>query len=369
LHKLNDHSISPLQLAIAVASMIIGIGILTLPRTVSETLNSPDGWIVALIGGIIAMGIGAVNAKLCSYFPGQTFFEFCPILIGKWLGKLLAVIYILYFTSFICYELRMTGEVFKLYLLDKTPIEVIIVTMLLLSTYLVYHGVNPVIRLNQLFLPIVIFLGIHVIHMFAFPRLELDYLRPVMAEGIIPLLKGIPDTVFSYLGWEIVLFFIAFMNQPNKAVKMTMVGIAIPMVMYVITLFLIVGIFTHDQVKTMIFPTMELAKVVEFPGLFFERFESLFIIIWIMTIFNTISMSYYLVTLGLSQIIRINRRIWVFSLIPIFYIASLVPLNLNAAFAAGEWISYAGIILAAGIPVLLLLLAKMRGVKKNASHT
>ncbi len=46
--------ISTVQATVTVASTIIGVGILTLPRTATEAMGTPDAWMAVLLGGMIA---------------------------------------------------------------------------------------------------------------------------------------------------------------------------------------------------------------------------------------------------------------------------------------------------------------------------
>lgn len=59
-----------------------------------------------------------------------------------------------------------------------------------------------------------------------------------------------------------------------------------------------------DGVTAMTWPTLNLIRSFEMPGLIFERFESLLLVIWIMQLFATFSVSFYAASLGLSQIFK-----------------------------------------------------------------
>lgn len=180
------------------------------------------------------------------------------------------------------------------------------------------------------------------------------------------ILKGVKETTLAFLGFQILLFYIAFMNQPKDAPKVAMLGMSIPFIFYFLVFIVVIGVSGVKATMTIVYPTIELAKEIEVPGEFFERFESLFFIIWIMTLFNTSVMTFDLVLLALGSMFRQVKKItWILVLSPLMYLVAMTPQNLIEFFTLGKWISYIGFGLEMIIPTLLLLIAQFRGVKGN----
>ena len=121
---------------------------------------------------------------------------------------------------------------------------------------------------------------------------DVDNLRPVLGEGIGPVLKGIKVTALSFSGIEIILILMPFMNQPRKAIHTIMIGIAIPLLFYMITVVMVIGALSIDGVVSRTWPTIDLMRSFEIPGLIFERFESLLLVIWIMQLFCTFAIAF-----------------------------------------------------------------------------
>ena len=92
---------------------------------------------------------------------------------------------------------------------------------------------------------------------------EIDNLRPVLGEGIIPVLKGVKTTALAFTGPEIMLLLIPFMNQQKKAVKALIVGVLIPLVFYVITVIMVIGALSIEGVVTRTWPTLDLIRSFE----------------------------------------------------------------------------------------------------------
>lgn len=347
------------QAAVIVTSVIIGVGILTLPRTATEEMGTPDAWIAVIIGGLMSMAIGMMMVKLSQQFPGKTVYQYSQEVAGKWGGWLLNLFLIVYFAVFAGFEIRAIGEVTRTFLLVKTPLEVKMIAMMCVSVYLIVGGINPIARLFELLLPITVMIFLLLIFM-GFTIFELDHLRPVLGLGIMPVLKGIPTTTLSYTGFESMLILTSFMGQPDRAGRAVLAGIGASILFYLFTVVMVVGGLSTDKVVTETWPAVTLVESFELTGIIFERYESFLFAIWILQIFTTFSLFYYCASLGLAQLFRKNTRPFIFGLLPVIYIISMTPKNTNDLFKLGDYLSYAFFIVA-GASFILLAVARLRG--------
>lgn len=349
------------QAVVLVTNIILGVAILTLPRTSVEKANTPDVWISVILGGLVAMMAGVIMAKLNQRYPGKTFFQYSREMMGKWMGWLLSLPLLVYFVLLCGFELRALAEVTALFLLEGTPSWAVMISFVWVGVYLILGGINPIARLFEIIFPITViiffltmFLGI--------PLFEMDNLRPVLGSGIMPVIKGVETTVFAYTGFEVILLISAFMNRPNKAVTAVLIGILIPIIFYTITVVIVVGVFSVDGVITRTLPTFDLVRSFELRGVFTERFESLFLVIWIMQMFATYTICHYGAALGLAQLTGKNIHPFIYGLLPVIYITAMIPKNINELFKLADFIGYIALFLS-GLLTLLLILSKIRGKK------
>ncbi|HDX9577904.1 TPA: spore germination protein [Bacillus pseudomycoides] len=347
------------QAAVILINYILAAGILTLPRTAAEQVKTPDVWITVILGGLIAMVTGVIIVKLSQQFPEKTFYQYSQDIVGKWVGGLLSLFIIVHFFTLASYEVRILEEVTSFFLLEGTPGWAIIMTFMWVSLYLMIGGINPMARMFGIIFPITVFIFLLTAFM-SIGIFEIDNLRPVLGLGFMPVLKGIKTTTLAYSGAEIMLILLMFMKQPNKAVKVILVGTAIPLVFYVITVVMVIGAFSVDGVVTRTWPTFDLMRSFEIPGLIFERFESLLLVIWIMQIFSTYSICYYAAALGLAQLFQKNIHLFLYGLLPVVYIIAFTPKNINDLFKLGDMIGNSGLYLFGILPILLLIIVKWR---------
>lgn len=361
----NDQEIGPKEVLFLVANMVIGFGVLTLPRSIVEHTKSFDGWISICIGGIIALFFTWIVAKLTMRFPKKNFYEISSAILNKYIGGILTFLFATYSILFVSYEMRGVASVSQLYLFDKTPVEVICLVFLLVVIYGISGESIVILRINLMFLPIVLFI-VFVLMILNLGYFELKNLKPFFISNWKEIATASKETVFSFLGFEFLLFYNAFINKPKNTSKSALMGISIPLILYLTVFIFVIGVFGVDVTSNTLYPTAELAKQVEVPGGFFERFESLFFTIWVMTLFSTAAMAFDVTLLALGAIMKkVKRMHFIFILSPITYLIAMSPQNILEVASFSKVISYTGIVFSMVIPSILLIIAKIRGVKGN----
>ncbi|MFD0672112.1 endospore germination permease [Cohnella sp. GCM10027633] len=361
-----DSRVGGREIAITVANVILGVGVLTLPSSLAQATRASDGWISILIAGGVAMLLAWVAAKLASRFPGKMFHEYAASIATKPVAIGLSWLFFVYFVCYGAYEARMIVTISKQYLFDQTPAEVIGLAFLFVTAYAVAGERIGLIRLNVLFLPIVLVVSTFVLS-FAADLFEPSNLKPHFVTEPRGLLKGSSEVVFSFLGFELILFYAFMMRKPAKAVAMSLIGVLIPFVLYLAVYLVTIGVFTNEGAANIQYPTVELAKEIELPGQFFERFESVFFTIWLMTVFNTTSVALDISIMCLRSLFVALKKIAAISIVlPFIFIFGMLPQNVGETSTFGQWLSYFGFVLVAIVPMSLLLIAKAKGVGGNA---
>lgn len=351
--------ITTVQTAVIISNYMLGSGILTLPRASVAKVGTPDVWISVLIGGAVAMAVGVMMAILSKSHAAQTIFQFNQKLLGKWAGGVVGITFVIYFFLTSAYQVRVLAEVTEFFLLEGTPSWVIVMVFMWVSLYLMTSGINPIARLFELILPvtIVIYLSVMLMTLRIF---ELDNLRPILGQGIMPVIQGVPTTALSFLGVEIILVLTAFMDNPKGAVKAVVYGTAIPVFIYLLTVIFVIGGLSIHGVVTRTWPTLDLVRSFELSGLIFERFESFFLVVWIMQIYSSFTITYYAAALGMSQVFKVKMMTCLYALLPIVFLISTLPKNTNVLFVLGDLLGNTALYLFVSITILLLLITKWK---------
>ncbi|MBR3121113.1 endospore germination permease [Oceanobacillus sp. FSL K6-0127] len=363
--KYADEKIGEKEIMIAVPSMVIGVGILSLPKDLASATVASDGWIPLIIGGFIAILMTWLVAKFASGFVNQTFLTYASSITTRPVAIVLTFLFAILFLLITAFQVRQIADISKQYLFDRTPLEIISLAFLLVVMYAVSGSRAGLFRLNVMFLPIILFIALSV---FVFNLGWFDYekLFPVFKTGFNDYVKGLNTSVTSYLGFSILWFYIALVDKPKKAPKMAAIGMCIPVVLYIMLYLLCIGVFGREVTANLLYPTVELAKVVDIPGGFFERFESIFFVIWIMAIFNTASMALDVAVLAINSIFsKMLKAKILFILVPIVYIISMLPQEIVEVNSFGAAMSISMLFYSVLVFALLFVIAKVRGVKRD----
>ncbi|ASN06426.1 GerAB/ArcD/ProY family transporter [Virgibacillus necropolis] len=359
-----DEKISDREIMIAVPSYVIGVGILSLPRGLAVATTSSDGWIALLAGGIISVIIMWLLAKFVIGFPNQSLFTYSSTILSKPVAVVISLLFAVIFINVTAFEVRKIADISKQYLFDQTPVEVIALSFLLIVVYAVSGSRVGLFRLNMMFLPIILFITL-VVFVFNIGGFDANQLLPMFETDIPGYLKGLQTGTLSYVGFVIVLFYVGLVENPKKTPKMAAIGMSIPIVLYLLLFITCIGVFGHAVTSNLLYPTIELAKNVVIPGGFFERFESVFFVVWIMAIFNTTSMALDIAVMSLNSIFKHTKKVKIiFLLAPIVYSISMFPQDIIEVESYGSILFNTALIYSLFIPLVLFVVAKLRGVKR-----
>lgn len=363
----NKIKISSRQLGILLIVTIVGVGILTLPREVSEIAGT-DGWILIILGGIASILMSLVIHTLSMRFPNQTIIEYSEELLGRPLSILIGIIIFTYCSMFTAFSVRIFGEVLKMFLLPKTPIEVITITFLLTAGYLVRNGLEPIVRFYELII-MIMFIP-YLLALFAgTSNVNFTNLLPVFQTSPRVLLKGSFQIIFSYIGFEFIFLLFPFVSDQKNIRKTLLISISSIILLYLITNIFVLATFGEDTIESLIWPLMAYIKSIEIPGEFIEQLEGIIMTIWVLFIYTTLSTVYFLSSFTLSRVMNVKEHSFFVSLLlPVIYILSLLPDNVAQLY---DWLGifsfYGSTLVSVIIPSFLLLVAKVRkkGEKAN----
>lgn len=361
---LESGKISIRQFMILVCLFTVGSSILIMPPGLT-IIAKQDSWMAAIIGMGVGLLLVWLYAYLGSLFPSQTIVEYSEMILGKWLGKIISVLFFSYAFLLSALVLRNIGDFLTTQIMPETPIEFIHVAFLVAVIIGVQLGLEPLARTGELFFSLTIFLFL-ILVLFTFPEVEADNMKPVLEKGIKPIVLG----AFSFLGTpflELIVFLmiLPYINEPKKAGKAFFIGTFYGGVILIVIISLTLLVIGTDLTARHIYPSYALAQKISI-GNFLERIEVIMAMIWFTTIFFKLTVCYYASALSLAQILNLTQyRSLLIPLGMIMVVLSLVayPDIIYFRNIIGRiWAPYAmtfGLI----IPVLLLAVAVFRKIR------
>lgn len=358
--------IAAIQLFIVIMEIQRGIGVLTLARAVSKAAGN-DGWISVILAGMVTNAVIVLLVMLASRFPGRTIYEYSRVILGRYLGGLVNLLYITYSLLIVLVVFTHYSYVLNVWIYENTPPIIFKIVLLVPAVYAARNGLRVLVR----YIVLVFYASGWLLILFAYPlsRINLLNLQPVGDAGVRKILMGSLETVLALLGFEIILVIYPFIEDKKHVLKAVIGGNMVTTFAYTVIAVSGLGFFSQDYIGKLIWPTLTFFRLTRVLGIF-ERADILFLSIWIFTITTTIGLYLYSSTAGIVSLI--GKEGWFKNTVPlvavVLLIASHFIKDINTVFLFAEIASYYGGAVALGVPVVLLVLAvilkkKERGVQ------
>lgn len=341
----------------------VGVGILSLPRMISEAAEH-SGWMAIPIAGLVVQLALWMMVVLMRRFDPLDLYDILRLLFGKFVGNLLGFLFAFYCLTACGLVVRTYVEVVQTWLFPTTSTPVF---YWLLVVPVVYLGLtNP--RVLGRFSIIAFLSTIWMTLLMIIPIREIDYgyYLPIFDITASSLFQAALATAHSVSGFEVLLVFYPFIQNKKKALKIMSVGIWFTISIYLFVTLIAFGFYSQGQLQTIILPTVHMLQIVQLPMI--ERIEHIGIAVWSFLVVSTAA-SY---TWAGGRFIRNWERLQKYT--PWLLMAPLTILaiwprevfelqNLSLIFG------YTGGSIALFLPPLLLLTAKIRGKKGAPDQT
>ena len=359
--------ISPRQAAVLLWFAILPTAILFLPSLLALRAHQ-DAWLAVIIA-TLAAGI----PSLCIYllarrFPHYTLFQYCELILGKPVGKMVALCFVLAFFLLNSLVIRQFSEFLTTAVMPETPYLFFACSIVAIAIYAARQGLEVIARCTDFIMPLLVAF-IVIILLFATPEMTTSNLLPVMEYGLRPVLSGALVS-WSYMGQVVILTaYGAFLNSPRALGLSLVTGLAgIAFFLGLVTIGTIF-VFGPYEASRQIFVGYNLARVVSL-GQFFERIEVLFLAIWVAGVFIKIALNLYVTALGLATVTGLKEfRPLVASLGALNIVISVIIYKNLSEIRSDLLMADPGWTLAWQLlpPVLLLVVAWLRGKRRTGS--
>ncbi|WP_127492328.1 GerAB/ArcD/ProY family transporter [Paenibacillus glycanilyticus] len=333
--------------------------------TVSPTIEiaRQDAWISLVVAGIIGLALSWVLVKVSQRHASQTLIEFAQTLFGKWLGKLIGVLYLLVWYSVCADILRIFSLFIKQVLFHDTPMWIISMLMMIAMAYIALVGsVEAIARFSEMAGPLLL-LGILITFILNISNLRLTLMLPVfMDTGAMSILKG-SFVNASFLGESMmIMMLIPFVANPKKILKPVIFSICIASMLAIITAIMVVSTFGIQIGSTLYFPYFSMVRFINYLD-FIQNMDVWIVFIWIFSVFVKLSIYLFINSYGTAQLLGVKKwRKMIAFTAPVIFAATLTPANLFGLldFANLVWIRLIFPIFIVGFPIIFLFASMIR---------
>jgi len=358
----DERQITAIQSAAILVSTIIGVGVLALPLFAVRAGES-GAPLVTVVSVLLAFVGLAVISLLGMRFPNKSITQYSEDIIGKWPGRIGSALIIAYFAVLSALTAREFGEVVITSVLTRTPLEVTVIVMLLLAALATRNSVTTFAYIHHFYFPLLLFPALLIVAL-SLKNAEglnlqpmwgnVSWVRPEMVEGILTITA-------LFQGSFIMTTVIPAMRRPEKALTASAWAMLIAGGLYVTIVAATVGVFGSEEIKNLLWPTLELAKGTSLPANVLERLDAAFLAVWVTAVFTTLFSSYFFTIKEASKLFRLgDHKMFSFFLLPAVYVMAMLPRSILHMYEIIENFGRIGLIFTIAYPLMLWLIALVR---------
>ncbi len=191
------------QMACLFFAFLLGSAIINIPQPLIEAAKN-GAWISVILANGCGMGLTTCIFYLYHNNPTLNFIGHIQQKFGRWLMLLFSIPIVLQLFLMLSYIIIDIGDFFTTSMMKQTPSYMFHFFILLVSALTVRTGFEVMARMFVLLLSYLLFFSITVI-ILTIPFFQVDFLLPVLPDGIKPVLHGAyRNLAFPYV--EIILF-------------------------------------------------------------------------------------------------------------------------------------------------------------------
>lgn len=359
------------QMFILVVLFEMGSAILIVPGVSAKQ----DAWIAILLGLASGLLLFLIYYKLYSFYPELPLTSYVQEITGKWIGRLLGLLYIIYFMYFATRVLRDFGELLTTTIYFNTPLIVINSLMMLTIIYGVHKGIEVIARVGELYFGIIYLMALAGFVLIIFSGIiHLENLQPVLEHGWKPVfIAFLHETNLRPFG-EMIVFamLLPYLNDQKKGKAACMFGMILAGINVTITALINVATLGVELFLRSNFPLLTTIGKIQLAN-FIERLDVLFMVYLVIGGFFKIALFFYAAVIGAADLFRFKNHQKLSFPIGLIILVASVTISSNYAEHIKEGIKVVTVYIQwpiqVIIPVLLLIIAFFRNRKKNTTSS
>lgn len=357
----------------AIALVCIGIvnhTVLNMPKNIIESCGSSS--LLNILYLIVLISLFAfILIKCFKPFSGSDIIDISEYLAGKPLKFLMGTLYIVLFLLMSGIILRSFSEGLQLVYFSTAPISIILLAFLVVVAIAGCFSNKSIINCNFI---IVLLMLISLAITFCTLSPEFTYQRmfPLLGNGINETFLSGTGNIYALSGICLLFFLPPMLKEKNHYPKIAIASIAISSFLLFLSilslLFALPFTFNVDELS----PIYLLVRASQF-GSFLKRPESIFILIWILSIMSFISIFTMFSRIILQKLFALKdargMNLW---FVQLLFLIALLPKNMSqTTFIENTVYKYLsiGIIFFFSFVVLLLAYRKKKKQNKQKEET
>lgn len=266
-----------------------------------------DVWISILAAILMIIPMLFVYARLVRIFPGKDLFDLQKLLFGKFIGTVTSILFILFALHLGSMILRNFSEFIQTVSFPETPQ---IITLIFIGAVCISGakcGIEVLARWSAFVFPILFFV-LAFLFAFTIPASQLTNLRPILYNGFAPVFYSSISVLF-YPFAEVMLFTMFFnsLKEKKNAFKIYLTGTIIAGFILISIAVRNIAVMGAEGITNFYFPSHAAVSVINIAN-FFDRFEIIVSINFVLCGFIKATICLYSASKGISKLFNIKDQ-------------------------------------------------------------
>ncbi len=312
-----NHTLTHFEITIFMVGCLVGIGILSLPNDLMKTAKQ-DGWISSILGSVYPIYVVFISSFIIKKHPNENILSISKKYFGKFLGSFLNFLFMLQFFIYASAVANGFSNILRVYAVwFLTPTKILTVAFIL-AAYSASKGIKALARVNS----IIFFITLALVGISTVALREGSFLNlsPVFGSGISNIIKGSVDTAFVYATMEILLIIHPFAGNDVDVPKAAYKSVFITTILYAWCVFIVIFYLGQEIIPKTIWSFIFVTESIKLPII--NNFRYVFMFLWSLIIFKTISNEFFCITTILHDMTKIKVTWLCMALVPIMIFLS-----------------------------------------------
>jgi spore germination protein KB len=266
-----------------------------------------DAWIAELLGMAGGIVLLVMYYYLYRQFPNLLLTSYIKKIIGKHLGFVIGLLYVLFFIYGGARDLRDATELI-LFKYNETPIILVSGLLMSLVCYALYKGLEVLARTGELFI-------VTVFALLFFPFIITIFTGTAQIKNILPILengwKPVLTTVFPnrimFPYGELICFTVIFPYLKNhvKGMKFGLIALIISGIVLVLINVIEIAVLGVNRLSIVLFPLLNLVEKINVGG-FIQGLRGIEMLVLIIGVFFKVTIFSYAAVISITDLFKIQ---------------------------------------------------------------
>lgn len=342
-----------------ILTIVINHAVLNITKSIVTDTNSASILNIIYVS-IIAVFLSFIIYKLLKNFATFDILDISNMLGGKILKTIVGILFFAYFIFFTSMLLKNFALCLQIIYYPATNLFFIILLFVIGTIFSCSLKYNSIYRSNLLILPILL-VGIIFIFVCNIKNFSTENIFPVLGEGVdATFLTGLTN-LFAFQGLAYLYFLPSLLKKPSALKKVCITSIVISAIYVLLCVSTVSLLFSAFVDTDELLPMFSAVRYIEY-GNFFQRIDSLFILILVVSFVSYLSIVVCTCSNILKKITPVkSSKYFIYISAFLLLILSMLPKNYAlSTFLTNKVYKYAFFILVIGISFFILILANIK---------